>query len=90
MNIFAGSLTASSSGDSQRIFHAEFRPDSDSHFVTVGVKHIKFWSVAGGDLVAKKGVLTRIEGSEDPVKMQTMLSLAFGAVMPYDIRLKTS
>lgn len=73
-------MVASKSGDTQRIFHAEFRPDSDSQFVTVGVKHVKFWSVVGGELVARKGVLTKPEGATGVVKMQTMLSLAFGAV----------
>ena len=71
---------ASKAADSQRIFQAEFRPDSDSQFVTVGVKHVRFWTVAGGELVAKKGILTKVEGTTGVVKMQTMLSVAFGAV----------
>jgi hypothetical protein len=41
-----------------------------------------FWSIAGGQLVGKRGVLTKPEGddSETTLKMQTMLSVAFGAV----------
>ena len=36
-----------------------------------------FWSVAGGSLVGKKGVLSL---PDQDVKLQTMLSVAFGAV----------
>ena len=71
---------ACAAGHSQRIFRAEFRPDSDSQFVTVGVKHVKFWTVAGSELVGKRGILTKA-GTDTPIKtMQTMLSVAFGAV----------
>lgn len=56
----------------------EFRPDSDSQFVSVGIKHIKFWTLVGGSLVYKKGVI----GSVEDGRMQTMLSVAFGAVRP--------
>ena len=54
----------------------EFRPDSDTQFVSVGVKHMKFWTLAGSALLYKKGVI----GSMEAAKMQTMLSVAFGAV----------
>jgi microtubule-associated protein-like 6 len=71
---------ASSSGSSERIFVAEFRPDSDTHFVTCGVKHVKFWTVAGNQLVGQRGLLgsNAQDTGDDPVKMQTMLSVAFG------------
>lgn len=78
-----GSKLASSHGHTERIFVAEFRPDSDSQFVTCGVKHVKFWSLAGGQLVGKRGVITAAqqgEGDESQLRMQTMLSVAFGAV----------
>ena len=66
-----------------RIFQAQFRPDSDSQFVSVGVNHVKFWSVAGNQLVPKRGIIPASSaGTSDPVKMQTMLSLAFSAVSP--------
>ena len=51
--------------------------------MTVGVKHVKFWSVAGGQLMGKRGILGKVDmptGAASPHKMQTMLSLAFGAV----------
>ncbi|XP_077993248.1 echinoderm microtubule-associated protein-like 6 [Glandiceps talaboti] len=74
-----GTKVATSVGDAKRILVGEFRPDSDSQFVTVGSKHVKFWNLAGSQLLGKKGVMTNAgQGTED-VKMQTMLSLAFGA-----------
>ncbi|KAB0375028.1 hypothetical protein FD755_013520, partial [Muntiacus reevesi] len=66
---------ASRAGHSQRIFVAEFRPDSDSQFVSVGVKHVKFWTLAGRALLSKKGLLSALEDA----RMQTMLAVAFGA-----------
>lgn len=54
----------------------EFRPDSDAQFVSVGIKHVKFWTLAGGALMYKKGVVGTLEDG----RMQTMLSVAFGAV----------
>eukprot|EP00795_Rhopilema_esculentum_P003114 gene3114-1413_t len=71
-----GSKVASSVGHSHRIFVGEFRPDSDIAFVTCGVKHVMFWTVAGGCLVGKKGVVAL---PDQDVKMQTMLSVAFGS-----------
>lgn len=75
----AGSVVTSRGGHSERIFVAEFRPDSDSLFVSVGVKHIKFWTLVGGALLYKKGLTAGVSGA----KHQTMLSLAFGAVSPF-------
>lgn len=66
----------SKGGHIERIFVVEFRPDSDTQFVSVGIKHIKFWTLVGGSLVYKKGVIGSIEDG----RMQTMLSVAFGAV----------
>lgn len=54
----------------------EFRPDSDAQFVSVGIKHVKFWTLAGSALMYKKGVVGTLEDG----RMQTMLSVAFGAV----------
>ncbi|KAM7375785.1 hypothetical protein PAMP_005557 [Pampus punctatissimus] len=70
-----GAKVASRIGHTQRIFVAEFRPDSDTHFVSVGIKHVRFWTLAGRALLSKKGVLSAIEDA----RMQTMLSVAFGA-----------
>lgn len=75
----SGAKVASWIGHTQRIFVAEFRPDSDTHFVSVGIKHVRFWTLAGRALLSKKGVLSSIEDA----RMQTMLSIAFGAVSAY-------
>lgn len=72
----SGAKIASKAGHNQRIFVAEFRPDSDSQFVSVGVKHVKFWTLAGRALLSKKGLLSTLEDA----RMQTMLAVAFGAV----------
>ncbi|XP_041920805.1 echinoderm microtubule-associated protein-like 6 isoform X3 [Alosa alosa] len=71
-----GAKVTSKGGHADRIFVAEFRPDSDSQFVSVGIKHIKFWTLVGGSLMYKKGV---VGGVVDDARMQTMLSVAFGA-----------
>lgn len=70
-----GSLMCKVSCSPHRIFCAQFRPDSDSQFVTVGVKHVRFWKVCGGTALGQRAVLGVIKG----IKMQTMLSIAFGA-----------
>ena len=73
----SGTKIACSSGHLNRIFVAEFRPDSDTAFVTCGVKHVMWWNVTGGALVSKKGNLSSFSGS---ATMQTMLSVAYGPV----------
>ena len=80
LDVVVGARVSVGAGSDQRIFTAAFRPDSDSHFVTVGVKHVKFWTVAGGQLIGKRGILGPVPDTTDTPKMQTMLSLAFGAV----------
>nr|XP_021519653.1 echinoderm microtubule-associated protein-like 5 isoform X4 [Meriones unguiculatus] len=70
-----GARIASKAGHNQRIFVAEFRPDSDTQFVSVGIKHVKFWTLAGRALLSKKGLLSTLEDA----RMQTMLAVAFGA-----------
>ncbi|XP_048842779.1 echinoderm microtubule-associated protein-like 6 isoform X2 [Brienomyrus brachyistius] len=70
-----GASVTSKAGHVDRIFVVEFRPDSDTQFVSVGIRHIKFWTLAGGSLIYKKGVFGCLENG----KMQTMLSVAFGA-----------
>lgn len=76
----------SKAGHPDRIFVVEFRPDSDSQFVSVGIKHVKFWTLAGGALMYKKGVVGTVEDG----RMQTMLSVAFGAVSSPPAYLKVS
>lgn len=73
-----GMLMATVDGHTDRIFRVEFRPDSDQQLVSVGVKHVKFWSVAGSQILGKKAILTAAGSGGTICKMQTMLSLAFG------------
>ena len=41
---------------------------------------MKFWTVAGSQLVGKRGILTNAGVGADVQKLQTMLSVGFGAV----------
>uniref|UniRef100_A0A3Q2E4B0 EMAP like 6 n=1 Tax=Cyprinodon variegatus TaxID=28743 RepID=A0A3Q2E4B0_CYPVA len=81
-----GSRVCSKAGHPDRIFVVEFRPDSDTQFVSVGIKHVKFWTLAGGALMYKKGVVGTVKDG----RMQTMLSVAFGAVSSWFITNATS
>ncbi|XP_029642851.1 echinoderm microtubule-associated protein-like 6 [Octopus sinensis] len=72
-----GTQVACANGHTDRIFRAEFRPDSDHEIVSVGVKHVRFWTVTGSQLVGKRGILTNCTDGGNPCKMQTMLSVAF-------------
>lgn len=75
-----GTRIAKVAGDQRRIFIAQFRPDSNNKFVSCGVKHVQFWTLAGTQLISKKGVVPKAVGG---ASMQTMLSLAFAAVSLY-------
>lgn len=69
---------AQSAGSINRIFQACFRPDSTNKFVTIGIRHVKFWSLAGSKLLGKRATMS-VRGGEGH-KLQTMLSLAFAPV----------
>lgn len=75
-----GTKMAQATGSINRIFLAQFRPDSTNKFVSVGVRHVKFWSLAGSKLLSKRGALNL--STKTDYKMQTMLSIAFA---PNDI-----
>ena len=76
--LFKGVKMAQSPGSVNRIFLAQFRPDSTDKFVSVGVQHVKFWSLAGSKLLSKRGVLNISTATNH--RMQTMLSIAFAPV----------
>lgn len=67
---------AATKGGCKRIFLAQFRPDSDVQLVTVGVGHVKFWTLAGSQLIGKDPIFPKSVSA----KMQTMLSMAFAPV----------
>lgn len=75
--ITQGSKVAQAEGGHRRVFLALFRPDSNTKFVSCGVKHVRFWTLAGTQLISKRGTLPASLGAH----MQTMLSLAFATVM---------
>ena len=49
-----GALVATKETGAKRVFQAQFRPDSDSKFVTVGERALTFWSVAGSVLQRRR------------------------------------
>ncbi len=74
----AGKVTCSERGDKNRILAVTCNPFDRSgqlNFVTVGVRHIKFWSMQRGRLSAKKGSF----GSLAPTS-RTMLCASFTGV----------
>ena len=54
------------------MFDVQFNPYQDNILVSCGVKHIKFWTLSGNTLSAKKGVFGKVGD------IQTMLGLTFG------------
>lgn len=65
-----GQLLASARGDRNKVLDMAYSPD-DSMLVTVGVKHVRFWSFAGCTLQSKKGLFGAVGGR------QTVLCVAF-------------
>ena len=56
-----------------QVFDVQYNPFKDNSIVSCGVKHIKFWSLCGNTLTAKKGVFGKVG------EIQTMLCLGFGS-----------
>ena len=78
----AGYKMAQASGSVNRIFLAQFRPDCTNKFVSVGMRHVRFWSLVGSRLLSKRGSFVSYAGAQ---KMQTMLSLAFAPVSKVNV-----
>ncbi len=53
-----------SRGHNDKIFCLRWNPYDDDRFVTVGVKHIKFWIKAGGGMTSKQGVFGKAGGKQ--------------------------
>ena len=66
-----GAQLAHARGHKDKIFDVRWDPNEDGRFVTVGMKHIKFWKKVGSGFTSKRGIFGR-KG-----KIDTMLSLAF-------------
>lgn len=62
-------------GHNEDIFGLRWNPHDDDRFVTVGVKHIKFWIRAGGGMTSKQGVFGKAAGKQGK---ETQLCVVFG------------
>ncbi|KAI9228435.1 MAG: quinon protein alcohol dehydrogenase-like superfamily [Piptocephalis tieghemiana] len=69
----SGKVIASTSAHSDRVLYVLFHPTDPTSLVTVGVRHIKFWTLDmdEGSLEPKKGVFGTVG------KQQTLLSVAY-------------
>lgn len=63
------------SGHNDKIFCLRWNPHDDDQFVTVGVKHIKFWTQAGGGMTSKQGVFGKVAGKTGK---QNQMCVVFG------------
>ncbi|KAL5463172.1 hypothetical protein EMCRGX_G032049 [Ephydatia muelleri] len=70
-----GYKVAQATGSRHVIFVAKFRPESETKFVTCGFKHVKFWTLAGTQLIGRRGVIPKSVQAD----LQTMLSVAFAS-----------
>ena len=64
-----------SRGHNDKIFCLRWNPHDDDRFVTVGVKHIKFWTHAGGGMTSKQGVFGKVAGKQGK---QNQMCVVFG------------
>ncbi|CAM2111020.1 unnamed protein product [Caretta caretta] len=66
-----GKLLATATGHSDRIFDISWDPYQPNRMVSCGVKHIKFWTLCGNALTAKRGIFGKTGD------LQTILCLAY-------------
>ena len=64
-----------SRGHNDKIFCLRWNPHDDDRFVTVGVKHIKFWTRAGGGMTSKQGVFGKAAGKQGK---ESQMCVVFG------------
>ena len=74
----SGNLLASVGGHKDRIFMIRWNPFNPSQLVTVGVKHIKFWTRVGKSMESKRGILPKDK------KNTTILAITFSHAEPQD------
>uniref|UniRef100_A0AAX7TW25 EMAP like 6 n=1 Tax=Astatotilapia calliptera TaxID=8154 RepID=A0AAX7TW25_ASTCA len=67
-----GEKLATARGHKDKIFVVKCNPMVTDKLVTVGIKHIKFWQLAGGGLTFKRGAFRSIGRPE------TMMSVCYG------------
>eukprot|EP01116_Phalansterium_solitarium_P002565 TRINITY_DN1264_c2_g1_i5.p1 TRINITY_DN1264_c2_g1~~TRINITY_DN1264_c2_g1_i5.p1 ORF type:complete len:658 (+),score=335.13 TRINITY_DN1264_c2_g1_i5:2551-4524(+) len=63
------------SGD--KVLTVDFDPNDSTRFVTTGIKHVKFWQIAGNALLSKQGIFGQ------QFKAQTQLSVVFDKQFGY-------
>lgn len=62
-------------GHNDKIFCLRWNPHQNEQFVTVGVKHIKFWTQAGGGMTSKQGIFGKSAGKQGK---QNQMCVVFG------------
>ncbi|XP_041920810.1 echinoderm microtubule-associated protein-like 6 isoform X8 [Alosa alosa] len=67
-----GEKLATARGHKDKLFVVKCSPLLMDKLVTVGMKHIKFWQIAGGGLTFKRGVFGNLG------KPETMMSVCYG------------
>lgn len=67
-----GEKLATTRGNKEKIFCIKWNPHVPDKLVTVGVKHIKFWSQVGGGFTSNRGIFGNLSGVEN------MMCITFG------------
>ena len=67
-----GEKLATTRGHKDKIFMIVWNPHTSDQLVTVGVKHIKFWTQTGGGFTSKRGIFGKAG------KSTTMLCVSYG------------
>ncbi|XP_078612841.1 echinoderm microtubule-associated protein-like 6 [Branchiostoma floridae x Branchiostoma japonicum] len=69
---------ATTKGHKDKIFGVQWNPYDSARFVTIGIKHIKFWTLSGNSFTSRRGIF----GSAGEIN--TMVSVAHGST-PEDV-----
>ena len=62
-------------GHNEKIFCLRWNPHDDDRFVTVGIKHIKFWTQVGGGMTSKQGLMGKVAVKQGK---QNQMCVVFG------------
>ncbi|CAH1245789.1 EML6 [Branchiostoma lanceolatum] len=69
---------AKTKGHKDKIFGVQWNPYDSARFVTIGIKHVKFWTMSGNSFTSRRGIF----GSAGEIN--TMVSVAHGGT-PEDV-----
>ena len=67
-----GEKLATTRGNKEKIFCIKWNPHAGDKLVTIGVKHIKFWSQVGGGFTSNRGLFGKLS------EVENMMCIAFG------------